>query len=406
MGRNGTGVTVASDSSYEIAFTYKGVRCRERVKAKPSKANFRKMKDWRTAIVHAIRTGQFDYASEFPDSKNIATFATQPGDILTVDTYLDRWLTRKKVEVKASTYQGYRLIIINWVVPKFGKLALSDLKRSDIRDWLASIDDGKDKKVSNKRLSNIQSCMRSALADALDDEIIGANALAGYTYARIERPVEGEPDDDVDPFTPDEQQAILTKMRAGERALILFFLWTGLRTSEAIALNWSDIDFIGGCVRVRRAITREAKGVAELPKTNAGRRDVKMLAPARAALLEQKALTFMVEIDGAVFVNPTTRQRYSGSTQIWRVWQTALKHAGVRYRRPYQTRHTFASMMLSAGEHPMWVAKQMGHADWTMIARVYGRWMPSADIEAGNKAVKQFAGKLPVISEAKQAKTS
>lgn len=43
-------------------------------------------------------------------------------------------------------------------------------------------------------------------------------------------------------------------------------------------------------------------------------------------------------------------------------------------------------MMLSAGEHPMWVAKQMGHTDRTMIARVYGRWMPSADLNAGEKA--------------------
>lgn len=66
----------------------------------------------------------------------------------------------------------------------------------------------------------------------------------------------------------------------------------------------------------------------------------------------------------------------------------AMKKAGVRYRRPYQTRHTYASMMLSAGEHPMWVAKQMGHTDWTMIVRVYGRWMPSADTDAGNKAEK------------------
>jgi len=53
--------------------------------------------------------------------------------------------------------------------------------------------------------------------------------------------------------------------------------------------------------------------------------------------------------------------------------------------------HTYASMMLSAGEHPMWVAKQMGHTDWTMIARVYGRWMPSADIHAGSKASALWA---------------
>ncbi|MNP80041.1 hypothetical protein D3C76_1780160 [compost metagenome] len=69
-----------------------------------------------------------------------------------------------------------------------------------------------------------------------------------------------------------------------------------------------------------------------------------------------------------------------------------MKKAGVRYRRPYQTRHTYASMMLSAGEHPMWVAKQMGHSDWTMIARVYGRWMPSADADAGSRAEQIWSG--------------
>lgn len=408
MGRKGTGVAAVSDSSYEISFTYKGVRCRERVKAPVSPANLRKMIGWRAAIVHAIRIGQFDYANEFPDSKNLERFAEQPGDVLTVERYFDRWLKRKHAEIKASTYKGYYGIVNRFVIPKFGTLALSDLKRAAIRDWLATIDEKKDEKVTNKRLSNIQSCMRSALADAVADEIIDANPLAGYTYSRIERPVAGEPDDEVDPFTPDEQAAILAKLRPAERNLTQFFLWTGLRTSEAIELNWSDIDFIGGFVRVRRALTREAKGVAELPKTTAGRRDVKMLDPARAALLAQKELTFMAELDGPVFINPTTRERFTGSHQFWRVWQTALKHAGVRYRRPYQTRHTYASMMLSAGEHPMWVAKQMGHADWTMIARVYGRWMPSTDTAAGSKAVQMFgsnAGKFPVKNSVNPAKT-
>ncbi|WP_281718456.1 tyrosine-type recombinase/integrase [Pandoraea apista] len=91
-----------------------------------------------------------------------------------------------------------------------------------------------------------------------------------------------------------------------------------------------------------------------------------------------------------------------------KLWNSALKRAGVRYRNPYQTRHIYASMMLSAGEHPMWVAKQMGHADWTMIARVYGRWMPTADLKAGDKAVEKFAknaGTDAGISGEKQAKT-
>jgi len=92
----------------------------------------------------------------------------------------------------------------------------------------------------------------------------------------------------------------------------------------------------------------------------------------------------------AVFINAGTGKRWTGDNQIWKIWQTIIKKAKVRYRNPYQTRHTFASMMLSAGEHPMWVAKQMGHKDWTMIARIYGKWMPSADPNAGSRAVFMF----------------
>ena len=71
----------------------------------------------------------------------------------------------------------------------------------------------------------------------------------------------------------------------------------------------------------------------------------------------------------------------------------ALRKGGVRYRNPYQTRHTWASMMLSAGEHPMWVASQMGHKDWGMIRRHYGRWIPDADPTAGGRAVAHFYSK-------------
>lgn len=52
-----------------------------------------------------------------------------------------------------------------------------------------------------------------------------------------------------------------------------------------------------------------------------------------------------------------------------------------------------ADVARPTGEYPMWVAKQMGHSDLTMIARVYGRWMPSAEGDSGSKAVSLWARK-------------
>ena len=122
----------------------------------------------------------------------------------------------------------------------------------------------------------------------------------------------------------------------------------------------------------------------ESTKTIAGRREVKLLPPALEALKAQKAYTFLKGAE--VFQNPNTGERWTGDKTIRQgMWAPALRRAGVHYRKPYQTRHTFASMALMAGESPMWVAKQMGHTDWSLTAKRYLRWIPSDMPDAGKK---------------------
>jgi len=72
------------------------------------------------------------------------------------------------------------------------------------------------------------------------------------------------------------------------------------------------------------------------------------------------------------------------------MWKPVLKKAGVKYRNPYQTRHTYASMMLSASEPLAWVSKQMGHSSIVTTATKYVRWIPESDPLVGNRAVEMF----------------
>ncbi len=52
------------------------------------------------------------------------------------------------------------------------------------------------------------------------------------------------------------------------------------------------------------------------------------------------------------------------------------KKGGVRYRNQYQLRHTYASWMIThANVNVSYLAQQMSHADITMVARVYGKWL-------------------------------
>lgn len=375
MGRDGRGIKAASESSIEISFMYRGTRCRERIALKPTAANLKRAENHRAAILHAIATGSFDYRATFPNSTNAAKFADQRGDVLTFESFLETWLDRQKKHLKDSTFDGYRKIVNGQLIPWFGAITLSALRKRDVREKLDPM------KVSNKTLANMQSVLRKALDDAVDDELIETNPLAGWCYSKVEPPKET---DQIDPFTKEEQAALLANVSGQGRNLIQFALWTGLRTSELVALDWGDIDFVRGVVMVSRAITQKSKA-AENTKTTSGRREVKLLAGALEALHAQKQYTFMAGAE--IFQNPNFNERWGGDQPIRKtLWVYVVKRAGVRYRHPYQTRHTYASMMLSAGEHPMWVAKQMGHADWTMIARVYGRWMPDADKLAGSRA--------------------
>lgn len=387
MGGKRNGVRAASKSSIEISFMLNGVQCRERIPLEPSPANLKRAEKHKAAIELAIYNGTFDYAATFPGSKRAQRLGHQTGQI-PLGEYLTAWLECKQSQLKASTVDGYRKIITGVLIPQLGTVPLCILTRKQVKDVLSGMD------ASNKRLANVQSCLRSALGDAVDDELIEANPLAGWTYS-----VKGKPkaDDEIDPFTKDEQLAVLAAATGQYRNLLQFAFWTGLRTSEIVALEWGDIDWIRGEARISRGLTKAAKE-AELPKTAAGIRDVKLLPMALEALQAQKPHTF---IEGrSVFHDPRYGKPFDGDQAIRKsFWIPTIRKAKVRYRNPYQTRHTYASMMLSAGEHPMWVAKQMGHSSWVMIARVYGRYIPNDGDTSGSKAAALFGTPVQIPME-------
>jgi integrase len=392
MGRDGRGVRKASESSIQISFTYRGVECRERIRGRPTPANLKKAEQYRAEILGAIDRGTFNYAKAFPESPRAAQFAEFKGEVRTVAEYLTQWLERKKRHLKSSTWDGYRKIVEYLLIPQFGKRMMADVKRTEFRDWLDTLN------CTNKRLANIQSVARKAFDDAVSEEppLMEKNPLYGWTYRKTEGPKE---EDDVDPFTPEEQAKVIAALPAQAANMAQFAFWSGLRTSELVALDWGDIDWTKGVVVVRRALTQTAEQ-AEDTKTKSSRREVKILPPARTALEAQKAFTLLAGKE--VFQDPRNGARWVGDSPIRIVWTRALKKAQVRYRKPYQTRHTYASMMLSAGEHPMWVARQMGHSNQNTTVRIYARWMPQADPDAGGKAVEKFAAgtlRLSVDSE-------
>lgn len=355
------GITIRGNSAV-LAFTYQGKRCRETLPMPPTKSALKQLQQKRQAILYEIRNGIFDYSKHFPLSKKAKAFRQGRADQYTIQEALKDWLKRNEPNYELSTLHGYNSAIFHHLIPQFGALKIADLSVIQVKEWLAKLT------CSNKRKNNILIPLRRLYEEMYLEGIIDKNPLDRIKNLTV---TAREPE----PFTLDEIEKILGQLAGQERNLIQFAFWSGLRTSELIALCWQDIDFENNRFYVRRA---KVRGIIKGTKTSAGARAVILQDQAKQALLNQ--YTYTGAANEVVFHDSRKNQAWKNDQSIRKiVWTPALKKAVVKYREPYQTRHTFASMLLSNGVNPMKVTEQMGHKDWGMIRKVYGRWIPSAD---------------------------
>lgn len=274
-------------------------------------------------------------------------------------------------ELEPETVRKYRLDAIT-VADWFPGESLKTLTRAKVRDRLANLS------LSRKRILNLLTPLRGAVGQAADDGDLSSNPLEKLRIRRT-RTVDRERPH---PFTPAEIEA-LAKAPLGD--LWVAWAWSGLRPGEIIGLQPIDIDLEHRRIHVRRAVR---VGRQKAPKTAAGERTIALLPRAREAF--ERALA--VAREACVFWNPNTGERWHEDRALARAFKIACTAAGVAYRPPKHLRHTYASWALSSGENPMWVAKQMGHEDTTMVFRVYAQWIPDIDSEAGGRMVSKADG--------------
>ncbi len=114
-------------------------------------------------------------------------------------------------------------------------------------------------------------------------------------------------------------------------------------------------------------------GVDGPPKTKKSKRYIDCLGFVVDALEDQRKFS---EKHRHIFLTKTgTRMNPDHFRDV--VWKKALEKAGLKYRPPMQTRHTFATMMLSSGEDIGWVQMMMGHSSLQMIFTRYYAWIPT-----------------------------
>jgi len=356
-----------------IDFYYKGKRFRETLRIPPTTRNLKFAERKREAILHEIELGQFDYVKHFPNSRQAQELARQQRGAPTIAEALDEVLNRSRRTCQPSTLKDYRSAVCCHLKPAFGHISIAELTTEDISHWISDL------KLTRKRVANLLIPLRLALDDAVSEGHITSNPLQPLPKLRRFVNLSESSDENIDPFDLNEVKLILGATTGQIKNLFQFAFATGLRTSELIALKWSDVDLERQVVCVRRAFVA---GKTKTTKTKAGKRDVILSSQAILALTAQTQFTSGK--DQHVFLNPRTNRPWAGDGPIRKTaWKPALEKAGVRYRYPYQTRHTFASLALTSGEPEIWVAMQLGHEDVTMVRKSYGRWIPDVNQNVG-----------------------
>lgn len=374
----------------QFDFWWQLERCRPTLNLKPTPANLRYASKLAEEIREKIRHGTFRMADYFPAYRRAERPAA--GGARTVAQYIDLWL-ESSTDLSPSTRNGYRKAAKHWRT-WFGDQPIVAVRHSDVRVALGSHPWG-----SGKTRNNVLSVGKQVFALAARDRAIDVNPLDGIEFAAVQS-------DEPDPFSLEEVEAVLTALRqrfSDELAdYYEFAFFTGLRPSEQIELKWSAIDEAARTARIHetrvRGIPRpgEATGTrnqdgAEAITTSVRKRATKTYRErpvylndrAWAVLTRQKARS---RLRGEhVFLNPHTGQPWRDENKQGRHFRTALTLAKIRPRAPYQTRHTYATMLLMAGANPAWAATQLGHST-QMFFRKYARWIDDAARHRGELA--------------------
>jgi len=298
---------------------------------------------------------------------NIATF----GDWF--ETYL-----RSLSGVTERTISDYRAIRRRYL-GSIDHLPLTLITRIHVADLVNELDR---RGLSPKTIKSVIHLLSSVLSLAVDERIIDRNPTR---RVRLPRAAVGASEPKF--LTAEEAAMLIEATPEYYRPLVTFLFGTGLRWSEATALQARHVNLDAGTIRVEQAWKR-IPGGWEIgpPKSDKSRRTVNA---AVGALVAVKPL--LRQPKDPVFVTPNGNVvRHANFYN--RIWVPSCQRAGLDPRpSPHDCRHSFASWLISDGIGLEAVQDQLGHESYETTRKTYAHLLPAVGVAAGKSASEAMA---------------
>lgn len=293
-----------------------------------------------------------------------------------MEAYLQRWLKEAaQQQVRPRTFASYRQVVEAYVIPHIGTRRLARLSPLDVQSMVNELHG---RGLSPRTIRYAVTVLRMALTQAVRWRLLPLNPiqtgdislpkLSGKTVARA--------------LTVAEVGRLFAAA-AGHRleALWPVAVTSAMRPGEYLALKWNDVDFEAGQVTVRRTLL--PGGTFGEPKTAKSRRTITLPVSTMHALREHKRRQAAEKLEAGpayhdqrlVFCT-ATGEPLDWNNVVHYAFLPLLKAAELPRIRPYDLRHTGATLLLQAGENLKVVSERLGHASIVLTADVYSHVTP------------------------------
>ena len=332
----------------------------------------------------------------FRDAQNYLHAKLQERDIgqlphaaaISLNQCLDLWLTTAaKPRLQPKSYADYEALLRLHIRPVLGTRPLGAISQFNVQSVYAQM---LERGLSPRTIEYTNAVLQSAFRQAVRWKMLYEDPCAEVDLPRLRRP-------EMEALSVDECRRFLAVARGSDWfGLLALALTTGMRPSEYLALNWSDVDWQRGTASVSRTIHEWGSSwTFDDTKRKRSRRVVKLQGFVLEALGSLRNSQASGDGDqhrehDLVFRSGARlplRQR-----KVKREFRKLLATAGIRPIRLYDLRHTAATLGIAAGVSVKVISDQLGHASIAFTLERYPHVLPSIQDEAAAKVERLLMG--------------
>ena len=288
--------------------------------------------------------------------RQLGTLATLDTGNVTLDGYVvEAWTPTFAPLLAPRTRETYSQSYDRHIAPTLGNLPLRAITPPVLARWQAAA-----LASGHAALVKARAVLSAVMQTAVEAGLVPTNPV------RSVRAPKAPLRDEVRPLAPASVEALRAKLSHRDAVLVSLMAYAGLRPGEARTLRW-------GHVQDRTLVVGAAK--------TGRRRTVRLLEPLAQDLREWRMACGRPGGDQPVIPRPSDGGELSAkSFNEWRgeVFVPALERAGLDRARPYDLRHSFASLLLHEGRSVIYVARQLGH-DARYTLGTYGHVIDELD---------------------------